>query len=133
MNILQINSSARRDASHSTRLATRVVDRLRETAPDSTLVLKDGSTVAVRPVEAHDEAALTSFYGGLSPSSLAFRFFAAPQDVAEVVMAKLLGRWDWLAIAGHRDGTPKKPDPAAALAIARDAGRLDVLKREAEA
>ena len=63
-------------------------------APDSTLVLKDGSTVAVRPVEAHDEAALTSFYGGLSPSSLAFRFFAAPQDVAAVAKRLVISNYE---------------------------------------
>jgi FMN-dependent NADH-azoreductase len=37
MNILQINSSARRDASHSTRLAGRLVQRLREAEPESKL------------------------------------------------------------------------------------------------
>ena len=37
MNILQINSSARRDASHSTRLATRIVERLRDADPEATL------------------------------------------------------------------------------------------------
>ena len=37
MNILQINSSARRDASQSTRLATRIVERLRDADPDATV------------------------------------------------------------------------------------------------
>ncbi|HET8832977.1 MAG TPA: NAD(P)H-dependent oxidoreductase, partial [Casimicrobiaceae bacterium] len=41
MNILQINSSARRDASHSTRLANRIVERLRAADPDATLTLRD--------------------------------------------------------------------------------------------
>src|SRR5438552_6130979 len=41
MNILQINSSARRDASHSTRLASRLAERLHETAPESTLTVRD--------------------------------------------------------------------------------------------
>ena len=59
MNILQINSSARRDASHSTRLATRVVDRLRETAPDSTLTVRDLSNV---PHPVLDEAALGALF-----------------------------------------------------------------------
>src|SRR5258705_375774 len=37
MNILQVNSSARRDASHSTRLATRLVQRLRDADPEAAL------------------------------------------------------------------------------------------------
>ncbi|HSS71722.1 MAG TPA: FMN-dependent NADH-azoreductase [Casimicrobiaceae bacterium] len=41
MNILQINSSARGDASHSTRLATRIVERLRESAPEAKLKVRD--------------------------------------------------------------------------------------------
>ena len=41
MNILQINSSARRNASHSTRLAARLVQRLRDADPEATLVVRD--------------------------------------------------------------------------------------------
>ena len=59
MNILQINSSARRDASHSTRLATRVVERLRETAPESTLTVRDLNN-APHPIL--DEAALGALF-----------------------------------------------------------------------
>src|SRR5204863_5156164 len=59
MNILQINSSARRDASHSTRLASRVVDRLRETTPDSTLTVRDLSNV---PHPVLDEVALGALF-----------------------------------------------------------------------
>lgn len=63
-------------------------------APESTLVLKDGSTVAVRPVESDDEAALTAFYHGLSPASLAFRFFASPTDVAEVAKRLVISNYE---------------------------------------
>lgn len=59
MNILQINSSARRDASHSTRLATRLVERLRETEPESTLTVRDLND-APHPVL--DEAALGALF-----------------------------------------------------------------------
>ena len=59
MNILQINSSARRDASHSTRLASRVVERLRETAPESTLTVRDLNN-APHPIL--DEAALGALF-----------------------------------------------------------------------
>ena len=41
MNILQINSSARREGSHSTRLASRLVERLRDANPDATLTVRD--------------------------------------------------------------------------------------------
>ena len=57
MNILQINSSARREASHSTRLATRFVQRLREAGPESSLTVRDLNDVPVL-----DEAALTALF-----------------------------------------------------------------------
>jgi FMN-dependent NADH-azoreductase len=41
MHILQINSSARREASHSTRLAARIVQRLRDAEPEATLTVRD--------------------------------------------------------------------------------------------
>ena len=41
MNILQVNSSARREASHSTRLASRLVQRLRDADPEARLVVRD--------------------------------------------------------------------------------------------
>jgi FMN-dependent NADH-azoreductase len=59
MNILQINSSARRDASHSTRLANRLVQRLRESEPESTLTVRDLND-APQPVL--DEAALGALF-----------------------------------------------------------------------
>jgi FMN-dependent NADH-azoreductase len=59
MNILQINSSARRDASHSTRLAARIVDKLRDADPEVTLTLRDLNH-APHPVL--DEAALGALF-----------------------------------------------------------------------
>ena len=59
MNILQVNSSARRDASHSTRLATRLVQRLRETDPEAKLTVCDLND-APHPVL--DEAALGALF-----------------------------------------------------------------------
>src|SRR4051795_13601698 len=41
------------------------------------VVLRDGSTVSVRPLVRDDEAALTEFLAGLSVRSRAFRFFSA--------------------------------------------------------
>jgi FMN-dependent NADH-azoreductase len=59
MKILQINSSARRDASHSSRLAARLVERLRETDPESTLTVRDLNDV---PHPVLDEAALGALF-----------------------------------------------------------------------
>ena len=55
MNILQINSSARREASHSTRLANRIVARLKEADPEATVTLRDLNET---PHPILDEAAL---------------------------------------------------------------------------
>jgi FMN-dependent NADH-azoreductase len=59
MNILQINSSARRDASHSTRLAARIVARLRDADPEMTLNVRDLNLV---PHPVLDEAALGALF-----------------------------------------------------------------------
>jgi len=59
MKILQISSSARRDASHSTRLATRVVQRLHDADPEATLIVRDLNAV---PHPVLDEAALGALF-----------------------------------------------------------------------
>jgi FMN-dependent NADH-azoreductase len=63
MNILQINSSARREASHSTRLASRIVERLRDADPGSPLTVRDLNHA---PHPALDEATLEALF---TPSS----------------------------------------------------------------
>jgi acetate---CoA ligase (ADP-forming) len=45
---------------------------------ETDVVLRDGSTVHVRPVRAADKPALRTFLEALSPESLGFRFFGAP-------------------------------------------------------
>jgi FMN-dependent NADH-azoreductase len=59
MNILQINSSARAQASHSTALAERLVARLRETGPGAKLTVRDLSRT---PHPALDEATLQALF-----------------------------------------------------------------------
>jgi len=59
MNILQINSSARGDASHSSRLAADIVARLRSDHADSSFVLRD---LARTPHPALDERALGALF-----------------------------------------------------------------------
>jgi acetate---CoA ligase (ADP-forming) len=48
---------------------------------EATIVLRDGSTVTVRPLAAADEAALARFYRELSEESRYMRFFSASIDV----------------------------------------------------
>jgi len=43
-----------------------------------------------------------------------------PQSLAAAICDRLLARWSFAAIVGQRDGTPPKPDPTVALAVARD-------------
>lgn len=63
MNILQINSSARREASHSTRLANRIVERLRDADPDATLTTRD---LGLKPHPVLDEAGLGALFTPVS-------------------------------------------------------------------
>ena len=45
---------------------------------EADVVLRDGSTVHVRPVRADDAAQIREFLEGLSPESIGFRFFGVP-------------------------------------------------------
>jgi FMN-dependent NADH-azoreductase len=59
MNILQINSSARTEASHSTRLGNAVVERLRAVHPAAAVTVRD---LARTPHPALDEDALQALF-----------------------------------------------------------------------
>ena len=59
MNILQVNSSARREGSHSTRLAERIVARLRDADAGATLTVRD---LTVTPHPVMDETALGALF-----------------------------------------------------------------------
>jgi FMN-dependent NADH-azoreductase len=59
MKILQVNSSARTDASHSTRLASSISQGLRTAHPDASLTVRD---LARNPHPALDEAALGALF-----------------------------------------------------------------------
>lgn len=59
MNILQINASARREASNSTRVANSIVARLQSAKPAARLTVRD---LAVTPHPVLDEAALGALF-----------------------------------------------------------------------
>ena len=59
MKILQVNSSARREASQSTRLAHRIVERLLQATPDATVTVRD---LGADPHPVLDEAALGALF-----------------------------------------------------------------------
>lgn len=59
MHILQVNSSARREASQSTRLANRIVERLLDATPDARVTVRD---LATQPHPVLDEATLGALF-----------------------------------------------------------------------
>jgi phosphoglycolate phosphatase len=42
-----------------------------------------------------------------------------PHDITQIMVSKLLGKWQFEAVVGAQSSLPKKPDPSAALQIAR--------------
>jgi FMN-dependent NADH-azoreductase len=86
MNVLQINSSARREASHSTRLANRIVRRLRDADPDATLTVRD---LGLNPHPVLDEAALGALFTPASQRTLeqAARVALDDELIAEIQAA----------------------------------------------
>jgi acyl-CoA synthetase (NDP forming)/RimJ/RimL family protein N-acetyltransferase len=68
----------------------------------SDVVLRDGTTVHVRPLEAGDETALLEFLEALSPDSRAFRFMSLGVDLRNVarrsVDTNVAGRYGLIAV-----------------------------------
>jgi acetyl coenzyme A synthetase (ADP forming)-like protein len=71
---------------------------------ESTIVLRDGSTVAVRPIKPEDEAGLALFFSTLSVESRVLRFFApvANADAAakKMVQVDYKSHYGLVAVAG---------------------------------
>ncbi|HEX2647250.1 MAG TPA: GNAT family N-acetyltransferase, partial [Candidatus Dormibacteraeota bacterium] len=71
---------------------------------EATIVLRDGSTLAVRPIRPEDEPALSRFFAGLSLESRVFRFFAAvvnaDASVHRMVDVDYATRYGIVALAG---------------------------------
>jgi len=75
---------------------------------ESDVVLRDGSTVSLRPARPEDEAALARFFSSLSIESQAFRFFSGAADLEEtaheLAAVDYEGRYGLLATRGGPDG-----------------------------
>jgi acetate---CoA ligase (ADP-forming) len=98
----------------------------------ATVVLRDGATISVRPVQASDERGLARFYAGLSLESRVLRFFAAVSNVDSLAkdMADVdyHSRYGIVALAGPEDEivghamyveeAPRKAELALAIADA---------------
>jgi len=72
---------------------------------EGTIVLRDGSTLDVRPIRVADEAELARFYTDLSLESRVFRFFAAvanaDSSVKKMVEVDYASRYGIVATAGE--------------------------------
>jgi acetate---CoA ligase (ADP-forming) len=71
---------------------------------EATVVLRDGSTVSVRPIRPSDEQALSRFFTELSLESRVFRFFAAVSNadaaVRRMIEVDYQRRYGLVALAG---------------------------------
>lgn len=73
---------------------------------EADVVLRDGSTVRVRPVHPRDEQALLGFYRGLSEQARALRFFTRTSDVALVRHVRRMVEVDDLPQIAELDCNP---------------------------
>lgn len=73
---------------------------------ESDVVVRDGSTLRLRPVRPNDREALIAFFNRLSPESLRFRFFGMParcdQEVSRLLGADYDNDFVLVAEAGGR-------------------------------
>ena len=73
---------------------------------ESTIVLRDGSTVAVRPIRPEDEAGLAHFFSALSMESRVLRFFAAVANAdaaaKKMVQVDYKSHYGLVAVAGDK-------------------------------
>ncbi|HWP19395.1 MAG TPA: NAD(P)H-dependent oxidoreductase [Burkholderiaceae bacterium] len=83
MNILQVNSSARVEGSHSTSLANHLVERLQKARPDARLTIRD---LARTPHPVLDEQALQALF---SPAEARTAEQAARVALDDVLIAEI--------------------------------------------
>lgn len=90
-------------------------------------VLLEEIIADVSATYASDPAGRTSFYEGiedlldeLSARKVPMSVLSnKPDPLVQSICDKLLGRWEFMSIAGQSDGSPRKPDPAVALEMAK--------------
>jgi len=89
MNILQINSSARREGSHSTQLADRIVGKLQDADPEARLTVRD---LGATPHPGLDEATLGALFTPASQRTDAQSARVALDDalIAEIAAADVV-------------------------------------------
>lgn len=89
MNILQINSSARTQGSHSTSLANAIVARLQKANPGATLVLRD---LAQQPHPLLDASALQALFTAAAERApeQAARVAEDDMSIAEIMAADVI-------------------------------------------
>ena len=89
MNILQINSSSRPDASHSSRLAATIIERLRTQQLDATVTVRD---LGRAPLGELDEPALQALFTPAEQRTAAQAARVAVDDavIAEIQAADVL-------------------------------------------
>src|SRR5512144_2782912 len=89
MNILQVLSSSRGAASHSTRIANRIVERLRDTDPRANVVVRDLNRT---PHPVLDEAALAALFTPASERTVEQATRVALDDarIAEIQAADIV-------------------------------------------
>src|SRR5450759_727795 len=114
---------------------TEQADAVTETYPahrEATVVLRDGSTLTIRPVRAGDAAELGRFFSDLSLESRVFRFFAAvanaDSSISRMVNVNYTSSYGLVAVAGAKAGivghamyvetAPRKAEMALAVADA---------------
>ena len=95
-------------------------------------VLRDGSTVHLRPVRPDDEGALRDFFAGLDPTSQAFRFFSGAIDLdgiaAMMASVDYAERYGLIATRG-----PDRHPVGHGVYIAMGGGRAEVAFAVADA
>ena len=111
---------------------------------EGAVVLRDGSTVTVRPVRAEDEAALAFFFTHLSLESRVLRFFAAISNADHLahtlVDVDYRSRYGIIAVAGadsqivghamYVEEAPRKAELALAIADAYQGQGNAIRKRD---
>jgi acetate---CoA ligase (ADP-forming) len=98
----------------------------------ATVVLRDGSTLTVRPIRADDERALSRFYANLSLESRVFRFFAAVANadasVRRMVDVDYSSRYGIVALGG-----PESAIVGHAMYVAIDTSKAELALAVADA